>query len=127
MPLPHDATIYLCQELWDEVEAAMLIRLVDVAPKVRACAASVLARIASPDEVQAAVHLRLLCIFRRSCKLCDEAAAVAAADAADNSNHSTGERDNTDGIAVTAVRTAVAKSTAADSSSYCSWIHIWWY
>jgi hypothetical protein len=42
------------QELVDGIEAAMLQRLRDKAPAVRAEAAAVLARLAQPDEVQTA-------------------------------------------------------------------------
>lgn len=56
------------QELWDEVEEAMLQRLQDKAPKVRAAAAGVLARLAAPDDVNIKTQLALSpCSLHQTC------------------------------------------------------------
>lgn len=50
----HPCADHNAQELVDRIEAAMLQRLRDKAPAVRAEAAAVLARLAQPDEVRLA-------------------------------------------------------------------------
>jgi hypothetical protein len=43
---------FLYQAVWDALEEAVLLRLTDVSAKIRASAASILARLPCPDEVQ---------------------------------------------------------------------------